>query len=508
MARPTRVIVGELSDLDIVKSALADEYDVRSEIGRGGMAVVFLAHDRSLARDVAIKVLPMAMTFDADFAERFEREARTSASLEHPNIVPIYRVGKSGERVSYIVMKYLRGPSLPRVLAERPNGKLAPSEIREMLTDTARALAYAAKNGVVHRDIKPDNIMRDDDRWVLADFGIAKVGTARTLTNSGMAVGSPRYMSPEQARAKPLDQRADVYSLGVVAYQCLVGRVPFDGEDGIAILYGHVTTPIPTPTLFSDEERSLFAIVRRMLEKDPNDRVQDGEELLRVLEGLGAPPPEPVRIETPRVEVPALPPRRRRAGWGATVAGLALAATAAAAAVYATWRATLPPPPAPVVTLAAVTALVPDPPPTLPPILAPATVKPRPKPSSKPAPALPRETFCDAGGGTSTYHVVLDSIRSHEDAGPMIAYGVCGLKSGAHYHTVITATRQESGLQKLLGATHETTEAYDDRAASNPARTHHQLPRLPRGSYALRVTVTDRRGRRTEQTAEFRLPAQ
>jgi serine/threonine protein kinase len=153
VARQDRVIVGELSDLDVVKSALADEYDVRSEIGRGGMAVVFLAHDRSLGRDVAIKVLPIAMTFDSDFAERFEREARTSASLEHPNIVPIYRVGKSGERVSYIVMKYLRGPSLARVLAERPNGKLTPGEIRAMLTDTARALAYAAKSGVVHRDI-------------------------------------------------------------------------------------------------------------------------------------------------------------------------------------------------------------------------------------------------------------------------------------------------------------------------------------------------------------------
>jgi hypothetical protein len=140
-----------------------------------------------------------------------------------------------------------------------------------------------------------------------------------------------------------------------------------------------------------------------------------------------------------------------------------------------------------------------------------------------------KETFCDAGGGTSQYHVVLDSIassdlapagqrlpgepasggvHSHEGAGPRIAYGVCGLKSGSHYHTVITATRQESGLQKLFGATHETTEAYDDRAASNATRAHHQLPLLARGSYLLTVTVTDRRGRPTEQTAEFRLPAQ
>jgi hypothetical protein len=368
-----------------------------------------------------------------------------------------------------------------------------------MLTDTARALAYAARNGVVHRDIKPDNIMRDDDRWVLADFGIAKVVTARTLTNSGTAVGSPRYMSPEQARARPLDQRADVYSLGVVAYQCLVGRVPFDGEDGIAILYGHVTTPIPTPTLVSDEERSLYAVIRRMMEKDPNDRVQDGEELLRVLEGLDevappAAPAAPVRFETPRLEMAPLPPLRRRPRWPVVVPSLALVAAIGA---YAFWRAAQPPPAAPVVTLAAVTALVPDPPPP-----APVPVVPKPKP----APSTPRVTFCDVGGGMDAFHVVLDSVRVHEDAGPMIAYAVCGLKSGAHYHTVITASRQESGLQKLLGASNQTTEAYDDRAASAAERTHHRLPHLSRGTYSLTLTVTDRRGRRRVETAEFRLP--
>jgi protein kinase-like protein len=491
------VIVGELSDLEVVKSALADEYDVQSEIGRGGMAVVFLAHDRALGRDVAIKVLPLAMTFDADLVERFQREARTAASLEHPNIVPIYRVGRAGQ-VSYFIMKYLRGASLGRMLAERPGGRLATGEIREMLTDTARALAYAARNGVVHRDIKPDNIVRDDDRWVLADFGIAKVGSARTLTNSGTAVGSPRYMSPEQARARPLDQRADVYSLGVVAYQCLVGRVPFDGEDGIAILYGHVTTPIPTPTLVTDEERSLYAVIRRMMEKDPNDRVQDGAELLRVLESLDDVTPSPAAVtseETPRVEMPALPPRRRRSPLRAIALGIAFTAAVAIGA-YAWWRAAQPPPPAPVVTLAAVMAQVPEPPPP-PPV---------PVAKPKPAPPAPHETFCDAGGGTSTFHVVLDSIRARDASGPTIAYAVCGLKAGSHYQTVITATRQESGLQKLLGASHETTEAYDDRASSSAARTRHRLPRLTRGQYSVTLTVTDRRGRRREETAEFRLP--
>jgi len=167
--------------------------------------------------------------------------------------------------------------------------------------------------------------------------------------------------------------------------------------------------------------------------------------------------------------------------------------------------AALPPPPAPQVKLAAVIAQVPDLPPPPPPP-APAPLKP--KVVAKVAAKVPKETFCDAGGGASTYHVVLDSIKSRDETGPMIAYGVCGLKAGSHYHTVITATRQESGLSKLLGTTHQTTEEYDDRASSNAAHMHHRLPRLSRGSYSLRVTVTDRRGRRSEQTAAFRLPAQ
>jgi hypothetical protein len=178
---------------------------------------------------------------------------------------------------------------------------------------------------------------------------------------------------------------------------------------------------------------------------------------------------------------------------------LVAVALSAAAGTYAWWRAVQPPPPAPVITMAPVTAMLPDPPPPPP---AP-VVKPKPKPAVA---AAPHETFCDAGGGTATFHVVLDSIRARGEPGPMVAYAVCGLKAGAHYRTVITATRQESGLQKLLGARNETTEAYDDRAAGAAVRTHHGLPQLARGAYSLTLTVTDRRGRRREETAEFRLP--
>jgi serine/threonine protein kinase len=287
-------------ELELARNALADEYDVLDEIGRGGMAIVFRARDKALDRDVAIKVLPPAMAFDAAFVERFQREARTAAQLEHPNIVPIYRVGQAGvgpSQVIYIVMKQLRGESLASLLAAR--GTLPPEEIRAVLRDTAQALAYASRRGVVHRDIKPDNILYDDDRWVLADFGIAKSMAARSLTQSGTAVGTPRYMSPEQARAKPLDVRADIYSLGIVAYQCLVGHVPFDGDDGFAILYDHVTTEMPIPPLANDDERALYAIIRQMTEKHLDNRVSDGDALLRLLD-------VPMRL-TPSMSLAAIP---------------------------------------------------------------------------------------------------------------------------------------------------------------------------------------------------------
>ena len=192
------------------------------------MAIVFKAKEKQLDHEVAIKVLPFSLAFDKEFVERFQREARTSAKLEHPNIIPIYRVGKSG-RVIYFVMKFLRGKPLSTILAAR--GSLPPLEIKKILAEVARALAYAHKKEIVHRDIKPDNIMFDEHgHAVVTDFGIAKAASGGKLTGTGMSIGTPHYMSPEQAKAQPLDGRSDIYSLGVVAYQCLTGTVPFDGE--------------------------------------------------------------------------------------------------------------------------------------------------------------------------------------------------------------------------------------------------------------------------------------
>src|SRR6266550_3681809 len=181
--------------------------------------------------------------FDAEFVERFQREARTAAQLEHPNIIAIYRVGRSG-RVIYFVMKFLRGGSLSTVLGTRK--KLTPPEIRRLLLEAGSALGYAAQRGIVHRDIKPDNIMFDEfGQSVLTDFGIAKAASGQKLTGTGMSIGTPHYMSPEQARAQSIDGRSDIYSLGVVAYQCLTGTVPYDGEDSFSIGYKHITEPIP-----------------------------------------------------------------------------------------------------------------------------------------------------------------------------------------------------------------------------------------------------------------------
>ncbi len=289
----------DATELDLVREQLKDEYEILDELGRGGMAIVFKAREKQLERDVAIKVLPFSLAFDKEFVERFQREARTSAKLEHPSIIPIYRVGKSG-RVIYFVMKFLRGKPLSSVLAAR--GTLPPPEIRQILVQVARALAYAHKSGIVHRDIKPDNIMFDEHGLaVVTDFGIAKAASGGKLTGTGMSIGTPHYMSPEQARAQALDGRSDIYSLGVVGYQSLTGRVPFDGEDSFSIGYKHIMEEIPTPPLETYDQRTVFEIIRKMMAKAPDERFQSADDLVQVLEagialwvvvlaiGLGAP---------------------------------------------------------------------------------------------------------------------------------------------------------------------------------------------------------------------------
>jgi serine/threonine protein kinase len=288
------IATGVLQEMDLVREALASEYEIIEELGRGGMAMVYRAKDRQLEREVAVKVLPFSLAFDTEFVERFQREARTAAQLEHPNIIPIYRVGRSG-RVIYFVMKFLRGGSLSTVLGTRK--KLTPPEIRRILLEAGSALGYAAQRGIVHRDIKPDNIMFDEfGQSVLTDFGIAKAASGQKLTGTGMSIGTPHYMSPEQARAQPIDGRSDIYSLGVVAYQCLTGTVPYDGEDSFSIGYKHITEPIPTPSLVTADERRVFEVIKRMLMKDPFDRFQSCEELIASFQSQPIAAPGSVRV--------------------------------------------------------------------------------------------------------------------------------------------------------------------------------------------------------------------
>src|SRR5216110_2023801 len=275
----------EMTEIEMVRDQLKDEYEILEELGRGGMAIVFKAREKQLERDVAIKVLPFSLAFDKEFVERFQREARTSAKLEHPSIIPIYRVGKSG-RVIYFVMKFLRGKPLAAVLGTR--GAMPVPEIKRTLIEVGRALAYAHKSGIVHRDIKPDNIMFDEHgQAVVTDFGIAKAAVGGKLTGTGMAIGTPHYMSPEQARAQALDGRSDIYSLGVVAYQSLTGRVPFDGEDSFSIGYKHIMEEVPTPPLETYDQRTVFELVRKMMAKSPDERFQSADDLVQALEAGG-----------------------------------------------------------------------------------------------------------------------------------------------------------------------------------------------------------------------------
>jgi len=285
-AKTAQMAAPQEDETALIRDGLKEEYDLEKELGRGGMAVVYKARDKQLEREVAIKVLPFSLSFDAEFVERFQREARTAGKLEHPNIIPIYRVGRAG-RVIYFVMKFIRGKSLSQVIEAR--GAMPVPEIKRMLKEATGALGYAHKHGIVHRDIKPDNIMFDElGQAIVTDFGIAKAQSGARLTGTGMSIGTPHYMSPEQARAQNLDGRSDIYSLGVVAYQCLTGHVPFDGEDSFSIGYKHIMEELPVPALDTAEQRDLFAVVQKMMAKKPEDRFQNADELVLALEGSGA----------------------------------------------------------------------------------------------------------------------------------------------------------------------------------------------------------------------------
>jgi serine/threonine-protein kinase len=295
--------------LDRLVVAVGTQYLVDAEIGRGGMAVVYRARDLRLNRRVAIKVLPPELAFNADVRERFLREAQTSAQLAHPGIVPIYTVGDA-EQLVYFVMALVDGETLgERLLRER---RLPIAQARAILMDVADALAYAHAHGVVHRDIKPDNIMLDraTGRAVVTDFGIARAAAGDSrLTVTGVAIGTPAYMSPEQALGeREVDGRSDIYSLGVIAYQMLAGDPPFKASNTPAMLVKHVSeSPRPLDHLRPDAPRELVNAIARALAKKPEDRWADATAFRDALSGA--------RESAPYVERPAPEPPRQSRGW-------------------------------------------------------------------------------------------------------------------------------------------------------------------------------------------------
>lgn len=283
--------------LDRLVVAVGTQYLVDAEIGRGGMAVVYRATDLRLHRRVAIKVLPPELAFNADVRERFHREAQTAAQLAHPSIVPIYTVDER-EGIVYIVMALVDGESLAERLAREP--RLPVAEARRVLSGVADALAYAHSMGVVHRDVKPDNIMLDraTGRPMVTDFGIARAAQGDTrLTVTGVAIGTPAYMSPEQALGeRELDGRSDIYSLGVIGYQLLAGETPFKASNTPAMLVKHVSeSPRPLAMLRPDVPPVLAHAIARALAKKPDDRWPDAvafRDALLDTRDLPQPPPQ------------------------------------------------------------------------------------------------------------------------------------------------------------------------------------------------------------------------
>ena len=276
--------------LDRLVAAVGAQYLVDAEIGRGGMAVVYRATDVRLNRRVAIKLLPPELAFNPDVRERFLREAQTSAQLTHPHIVPIFTVDER-EGMVYFVMALVDGESLAQRLAREP--QLPIADARRILADVADALSYAHGRGVVHRDVKPDNIMIDrvTGRAVVTDFGIARAAAGDSrLTVTGVAVGTPAYMSPEQAIGeRELDGRSDIYSLGVVGYQMLAGTPPFRASNTPAMLVKHLSeTPRPLDTLRPDAPASLVHAIMRALAKKAEHRWADAEEFRAAILGLRA----------------------------------------------------------------------------------------------------------------------------------------------------------------------------------------------------------------------------
>jgi serine/threonine protein kinase len=272
-----------------LQMATAGEYEIHHELGRGGMGSVFLAREIGLDRLVAIKVLPPSLMFDEGLIERFKREARMVAKLHHPNIIPVYRVHHS-HNLAFYTMHFVPGRSLSEIMGRNRVPSL--QEVERTMLEAAAGLGYAHKRGVIHRDVKPANVLIDAEGHVhLTDFGIAKALVGSTqLTETGAVIGTPQYMAPEQCEGRLVDGRADQYSLAAVGYQLLTGQPPFQSESMKELLYHHLfTPPRPINALRADTPLGLRDAIHKALSKDPVDRFDTMEDLAMAIEGKGPP---------------------------------------------------------------------------------------------------------------------------------------------------------------------------------------------------------------------------
>ncbi|MDR3271579.1 MAG: Stk1 family PASTA domain-containing Ser/Thr kinase [Peptococcaceae bacterium] len=259
-----------------------NRYEVIEQIGSGGMAIVFKAKDMLLNRIVTVKVLREQFVTDQNFIRRFRREAQAAASLSHANIVSIYDVGKD-EDIEYIVMEYVEGRNLKEII--RNYAPLLPGQAIEITKQIAEAIKHAHLHRIIHRDIKPHNILvTDDGQAKVTDFGIARAVSAATVTHTGDIVGSVHYLSPEQARGIQSNEQSDLYSLGIILYELVTGQIPYDGETAIAIAMKHLEEqPLPPSQLNPKISPSLEAVIMKAIEKDPADRYASADELLKDL---------------------------------------------------------------------------------------------------------------------------------------------------------------------------------------------------------------------------------
>ena len=335
-------------------------YRIISQVGQGGMATVYKAYQPSMDRNVAVKVLPRQLAESAQFAARFQQEARIIARLEHPHILPVFDFGES-DGVTYFVMRYLEAGTLKTKMEAGP---LSLNEIDRLFTQLAEALEYAHGHGIVHRDLKPANALVDaQGNLFLTDFGIAKLleSASPRLTQTDAIMGTPAYISPEQAKAESVDRRSDIYSLGIILYEMVTGSVPFVADTPLAVILKHISDPLPPPSVLKkDISAPIERVILKALAKEPGDRYATAAEFLsawkRALDEAGTAQrtPEPTHLPASLAGTVAPPsiaahhPAQNRTGWviGCLVIACLVFSVAGIGIIFFNWQAPAIPAPA------------------------------------------------------------------------------------------------------------------------------------------------------------------